>query len=129
MDIASMVKEFLGSAHGAQAAAALQNQGFSPSQTQEMLGHAAHAAGQHVEHHHGLLGDHAGRSFFAAFAAGIIKGDGIMGALGDGMEGVIAARITESIADRMGIDSNVAETAAAAAAPFLVSFLKQKLGR
>jgi hypothetical protein len=126
MNIEHMVSEFLSSPQGQQAKSALMAQGIPEHHAHKMLHHAAHAAGQHMEHHHGLLGDHPGRSFFAAFAAGLIRGDGVTGALGDGAEGVIAARVTEAIMDKMGVESGLAETAAAAAAPYLVHFLKQQ---
>jgi hypothetical protein len=132
MDIASLVESFMGSAHGQGAAAALSQQGYSDDQVQEMLGHAARAGVAHVEQAHrdsgGLLGQHAGMSFFAAFASGIIKGDGIMGSLEDGVSGVVVGRIAEALTAQMGIDSGAADAAAAAAAPYVVSFLREHLG-
>ena len=128
MDAQQLVSEFLASDHGAQAAQALAAQGIAPADAQQMLAQAAEAAHGHVEEQSaGLLGDHPGKSFFAAFAAGLVRGDGVMKSLGEGGEGVIGGRIAESLAARAGVDPSVASTVAAAATPFIVGFLKQKL--
>jgi hypothetical protein len=86
-----------------------------------MLSQAAEAAHAHVEEHHG------GRNFFAGFAAGLLRGDSFLKSLVDGGEGALAGRVAESMASRAGVDGSTASTLAAAATPFLVSFLKQKL--
>ncbi len=72
------------------------------------------------------MGEHAGKSFFAAFAAGLVRGDGFLKSLGEGGEGVLTGRVAESLAARMGIDPATASTVAAAATPYIVSFLKEK---
>ncbi len=129
MDVQSFVNEFLSSQHGQDAAAALGAQGIDPDAAQQMLSVGAEAAHAHVESQNtGLLGEHAGKSFFAAFAAGIVKGDGVMGALGDGLEGIVGAKVTEALAERAGLDPGMASTVAAAATPYLVSFIKSKFG-
>ncbi len=70
MDVQQLVSEFLWSEHGAQAQQALTDQGFSPEDIQQMLGTAAATAHAHAEEQsEGLLGNHPGKSFFAAFAA------------------------------------------------------------
>lgn len=121
MDAQQLVSEFLASDHGAQAMNALRDQGVDEGTAQQLLGHAAEAAHAQVEEHH------SGRNFFAAFAAGLVRGDGFMKSLLDGGEGVLAGRVAESMASRAGVDGGTASTLAAAATPFLVSFLKQKL--
>jgi hypothetical protein len=129
MDVQALASEFLGSQHGQDALAALQAQGISADDAQTYLTHAAAAGGEHVEEHGaGLLGDSPGKSFFAAFAAGIVRGDGLLGALGDGAEGVLTGRVAEAIASRAGIDPQTAATIAAAATPFVRGFLKSKFG-
>ena len=132
MDVANLVTSFLGSSQGRDAAAALAKQGFDPSQAQQILQHATAAGASHVESHHkdsgGILGNHAGLSFFAAFASGLIKGDGVMGALEDGAMGVVTGRIAEAITAQMNIDSKLADAAAAASAPYVMAFLKKHLG-
>lgn len=129
MDMQQLVSEFLNSDHGAQAAQALADQGVNPDDAQQMLSQAAQAAHAHVEEQGaGLLGNNAGGSFFAAFASGLVRGDGIMGSLKDGGEGILGGRVAESLAEKMGIPPSTASTIAAAATPYLASFLKEKLG-
>jgi len=129
MDAQQFVSEFLGSPQGAQAAQALSAQGVGDADAQSMLSQAAEATHGHVEEQSaGLLGDHAGRSFFTAFATGLVRGDGVLGSLKDGGEGVLTGRVAESLANSAGVNTGTASTIAAAATPFLVSFLKEKLG-
>ena len=132
MDIGSLVQSFMGSPHGQQAAAALTQQGFDPGQVNQILWQATSAGAQQVEQRHrdngGLLGEHAGLSFFAAFASGLVRGDGVMGALEDGAAGVVVGRIAEALTARLGMNSGMADAAAAATAPYVVGFLRQHLG-
>jgi hypothetical protein len=132
MDIATLAKNFIGSEHGQQAAGALADAGFGADQVEQILTHATHAGAAHVEQHHqdsgGLLGHHAGMSFFAAFASGIIKGDGVIGSLEDGAAGVVIGRITEALTAQLGLDSTMADAAAAATAPYVMAFLKSHIG-
>lgn len=133
MDVQQLVSEFLASDHGAQALQALGAQGLSEADAQQVLGHAASAAAEHVEQQHqaggggGLLGEHSGKSFFAGFAAGLVRGDGFLKSLMDGGEGIMSGRVAEAIAQRAGIDPSTASSLAAAATPYLVGFLKQRL--
>jgi hypothetical protein len=128
MDVQQLVSEFLASEHGSQAAQALAAQGIGADDAQQMLSQAAQTAHAHVEEQNaGLMGEHAGRSFFAAFAAGLVRGDGFFSSLVEGGEGVLSGRVAESLADKMGIDPSTASTVAAAATPYLVAFLKEKL--
>lgn len=127
MDVQQLVSEFLSSSHGAQATQALTDQGFSAQDSQQMLSTAAETAHAHAEEQgQGLLGDHPGKSFFAAFAAGLVRGDGFFKSLGEGGEGVLTGRIAESIGARMGLDPGTASTVAAAATPYVISFLREK---
>ncbi|MBV8502583.1 MAG: hypothetical protein JO006_12795 [Paucibacter sp.] len=129
MDVQQLVSEFLASEHGAQATQALADQGVSADDAQQLLGHAASAAYDHVEAQNaGVMGEHPGKSFFAAFAAGLVHGDGFFKSLVDGGEGVMTGRIAEAMAARAGIDPATASSLAAAATPYVISFLKQKLG-
>ncbi|HEX4341235.1 MAG TPA: hypothetical protein VH062_35240 [Polyangiaceae bacterium] len=122
MEVAELVNEFLSSEHGQQAASALGAQGVSPDDAQTYLTHAATAAHEQATEHHG------GRNFFAAFAAGLVRGDGFLKSLIDGGEGVLSGRIAEAIASRAGVDPSTASAIAATATPFIVGYLKQKLG-
>ncbi|AJG21023.1 hypothetical protein [Cupriavidus basilensis] len=128
MDVQQLVSEFLASEHGSQATQALAAQGIGAEDAQQMLSQAAETAHAHVEEQSGgLMGEHAGRSFFAAFAAGLVRGDGFFKSLTEGGEGILSGRVAESLAGRMGIDPSTASTVAAAATPYLVAFLKEKL--
>ncbi|QKL60716.1 hypothetical protein HI808_03090 [Ralstonia solanacearum] len=128
MDVQQLVSEFLASEHGSQAAQALAAQGISADDAQQMLSQAAETAHAHAEEQNaGLMGEHPGRSFFAAFAAGLVRGDGFFKSLAEGGEGILTGRVAESLAEKMGIDPSTASTVAAAATPYLVAFLKEKL--
>ena len=74
------------------------------------------------------MGEHAGKSFFSAFASGLVRGDGFLKSLVDGGEGVMSGRVAESLAERAGLDPSTASAVAAAATPYVVGFLKQKFG-
>lgn len=131
MSVEELVGNFLSSEQGRQATAALQEKGIDPDTAQTYLTHAATAVAAHAEDHaqsHGILGDHPGRSFFAAFASGLVKGDGVLDSLEDGAAGVVTARVTEALCDKAGLDSATAEMVAAAATPYAMSFIKSHLG-
>ncbi|KNH06731.1 hypothetical protein BRCH_04112c [Candidatus Burkholderia brachyanthoides] len=128
MDAQQPVSEFLSSEHGAQAQQALADQGFSPEDSQQMLGTAAKTAHAHAEEQsEDLLGNHPGKSFFAAFAAGLVRGDGFMKSMEEGGEGIIAGRIAESTATRMGMGPGTASTVVAAT-PYVISFIIAVVG-
>ena len=131
MSVEELVGNFLSSDHGRQAMAALQEKGIDPSTAQGYLTHAATAVASHAEAHaesHGILGDHPGRSFFAAFASGLVKGDGVLGSLEDGAAGVVTARVVEALCDKAGVDTGTAEMVAAVATPYAMSYIKSHLG-
>jgi hypothetical protein len=129
MDAQQLISEFLASGQGAQAVQALGAQGVSEDDARQLLAHAAGAVHEHVDAQStGLMGEHAGKSFFSAFAAGLVRGDGFFRSLVDGGEGVLTGRVAESLAARAGIDAATASTVAAAATPYIVGFLKQRLG-
>lgn len=128
MDAQQLVSEFLASGHGDMATQALGGQGIGVEEAQQMLSQVAQTAHGHVEEQSGgsLLGEHAGKSFSASFAAGLIRGDGFFKSLVDGGEGVLTGRVAESLAAKFGIDPSTAFTIAAAATPYVVAFLKEK---
>lgn len=129
MDAQQFISEFLNSEHGAQAVQALGAQGVSEADAQQLLTHAAGASYAQVEEQHsGVMGEHAGKSFFSAFASGLVRGDGFLKSLVDGGEGVMSGRVAESLAERAGLDPSTASAVAAAATPYVVGFLKQKFG-
>lgn len=132
MEIAELASQFLASDHGRAAISALgASHGIDASSAEALLGHAAAAGASHVNDHHeagGLFGEHTGRNFFAAFAAGLVQGDGLLAALEDGAIGALVGRVTEALVDRAGLDPSTASAVAATATPFLKNFLKSRLG-
>ena len=76
-----------------------------------------------------LLGDHGGRNYLAGIAAGMMRGDGIVGSLEDGALGVVTGRITEALVNKAGLDGGTASTIAAAATPYIAGYLREKLGQ
>lgn len=121
-----MLSEFLGSSHATQATSALAAHGVTGDTAKQYLSHAVEAAHAHV-HQEGLLGNQPGKDFLIGGAAGLVKGDGVTGAIGDGLESVLGGRIAGAIAEKAGVNSNMASTVGAAVTPFLVSFLKKAL--
>jgi hypothetical protein len=131
MDTQHIINSFLGSEEGVQAQGALANAGVPQHQIMDVLHHAARAGIEHIEadaRDGGILGKHAGMSFFAAFASGLLKGDGMVGSLEDGAAGVVVGRITEAITASVGLDSGLADAAAAATAPYVMAYMKKHLG-
>jgi len=130
MAVQELIQSFLSSTHGREALDALKSKGVSGADAEAMLGHAAQAAHDHlreVSGAPGILGNQPGTHFAAGMAAGVLKGDGLTGSVGDGIEGLIGGRVAEYVATKAGVDSKVATTVAAAATPFLVGFLKNVL--
>lgn len=129
MDAQQLISEFLASDHGAQAVQALGAQGISEADARQLLGHATEAVQAHAqEQDGGLMGEHAGKSFFAGLAAGLVRGDGFFKSIVDGGEGMVSGRVAEALAARAGVDSSTASAIAAAATPYVLGFLKQRLG-
>lgn len=128
MNVQQLVSDFLASERGQQASQALTSHGFSADDTRQMLRQVAAAAHTHAaEQNGGLMGEHSGKSFLAAFAAGLARGDGFFKSLVEGGEGILTGRVAESLADKVGIDPSTASTVAAAATPYVIAFLKERL--
>jgi len=131
MGFEQLASSFLSSSQGQQAMSALQQKGISPDDAQKYLGHTADAVAAHAEDHaqsKGVLGDHPGTSFFAAFASGLVKGDGVFGALEDGAAGLVTGRVVEALCDKAGLEPKMAEVVTATATPYAMSFIKSHLG-
>jgi len=126
MDAQQLISEFLASGHGAQATLALAAQGIGAEDAQQMLSQAVDVTHAHVNEQ-APEESHNGRNFFAAFAAGLVRGDGFFKSLLEGGEGIITGKVTAALADRLGIDPGTASTVAAAATPYITAFLKEKL--
>jgi hypothetical protein len=131
MDLEPLIGKFMASEQGQQAMAALQQKGIPADAAQSYLGHSLDAVQAHVNDHadsQGILGDHPGKSFFAAFASGMLKGDGVMGSLEDGAAGVVSGRVVEALCSKAGLDSSTATMVAGAVTPYAMSFIKSHLG-
>ena len=128
MDAQQLISEFLWTDDGGQAAQALAAQGINADDAQQMLSHAVDVTHAHVEEQTQASGEaHTGRNFFAAFASGLVRGDGFFKSLLEGGEGILTGKVTAALAERMGIDPGTASTVAAAATPYIAAFLKEKL--
>ncbi|WP_154667971.1 hypothetical protein [Pseudoduganella violaceinigra] len=92
-----------------------------------MLSHAVDVTHVHVEDQASPSVAHTGRNFFAAFAAGMVRGDGFFHSLLEGGEGILTGKVTAALAERVGVDTSTASTMAAAATPYIAAFLKEKL--
>ena len=128
MEVSPLLSRFLESPHGQAAASALSAQGYGDDDVRQILGHSISAGAAHVEAAHQAGGvQHGSLSFFAGFASGLLKGDGIRGSLEDGAVGLIEGRIVSLLTAHMGIDSATADAAAAATAPYVLAFLREHL--
>jgi hypothetical protein len=133
-----LLSGFLTSDHGQNALGALQQQGIEGADAESLLNHATHAAAHsmheqtkgHAEPAVGIFnifGGHAGRSFLMGAVAGLMRGDGIMGAIKDGGMGMIGGHIAEVIAERSGLDPSTAATVSAAITPFILGYAHERL--
>ncbi len=128
MNIQDMIGGFLSSEQGQHALGAVVAQGIGEGDAKALLGKATEAAVAHIgEHQGGLLGAHAASSFLSAFAAGIAKGDGLLGSLEDGALGTLVGRVAEALTEGGIVDPGVAATISASITPFLTSYLKKHL--
>ena len=134
----ALLSEFTGSEHGQNALNALQAKGFSPEDAQKLIAEAVPAAREVMENKlqdhpqpevglFNLFGGHAGREFLVGVTEGIVRGDGFVGSLEDGGISAIAGHIAEVVASRLNISPDIAGTAAAVVAPFIVRFAHEKL--
>ena len=139
MEMQELISGFLASPHGQGALASLAGKNLGGASAESLLGHATQAAAEHVNDAQqpaegaggllgSLLGAHAGRNFLAGLAAGMAKGDGLLGSLDDAALAVVTGRITEALVEKAGIDGGVASTVAAAATPFITKYLHEKFG-
>jgi hypothetical protein len=134
----SLVGSFLSSAHGQGAAQALAENGVAPDMAQSLLGQALPAVGNILHPAAagssggggllgGLLGGHEGSNFLMGAVGGLLGGHGLTGALEDGALSAVSGRVAQIAAEHLGVNPDMASRIAAAATPFLVSFVKEKL--
>lgn len=133
-----LLSEFVSSPQGQNALSALQEKGYSAEDATSFLEHGVSAAAETMEGQSAgqaqpeigifdLFGGHAGREFLAGAVAGIMRGEGVLGALEDGGIGLISGHVAEVIASRAGIDPATAGTIAAVVTPFIVHYAHEKL--
>ena len=130
---------FHGSSHAQNATAVLQQQGVPEDQIQGILDAALHGAARgmhaqtegHAEPALGLFnifGGHSGREFLLGATAGLLRGEGLWGAAKDGAMGMITGHVAEVIAQRTGMNQEMAGQLAAVVTPFVVHYAHEKLG-
>lgn len=135
---AELLSMFHQSPQGQNAFGALSQQGWSPEQSQQILGaampaaaNAMHMATQgHPEPAVGLFnifGGHAGSEFLLGAVAGVLRGDGLFGGVKDGFMGMLGGHIAEVIAQRTGMNPQMAGQVAAALTPFLAHYVHERL--
>jgi hypothetical protein len=133
-----LLNGFVASDQGKGALQALLGQGVSQADAQSFLAHAVPAAAawmhsqsdgqpQPTRGIFDLFGGHAGTDFLLGAVAGLLKGDGVTGALADGGMAVIGGHIGEVVASRLGWDVSRSGAAAAIATPFIVGYVQKHL--
>ena len=125
------------SPQGQQAYAALQSQGYSPTQSAGILTTAfpaAVAAMQNAMHsQNGQLGlldithSNYAMNFLSGAVSGLVRGEGMKGAAIDGLQGVVGGHVAEVIATRCGLPERVAGVLGAVVTPLMIDFLYDKI--
>lgn len=75
-----------------------------------------------------LMGGHPGQAFLIGTVTSLVKGEGVVDAMQDGMFSIVGSHVSEVIASRVGLDRQTAGWVGAALTPFVVSFVQEKLG-
>jgi hypothetical protein len=75
-----------------------------------------------------LLGGHPGQAFLIGTVTSLVKGEGFVDAMQDGMFSIVGSHVSEVIASRVGLDRQKAGWVGAALTPFVVAFVQDKLG-
>lgn len=137
---AELLSMFHTSPQGQGAMQALQNQGMDPQHFPALMNmampaaanamHQAAANGHPTEPTLGLfniLGGHAGTDFLTGAVAGLLRGDGFMGSIQDGLMGMVGGHIAEVVAQRTGMNQQAAGQIAAVLTPFVVHYVHERL--
>lgn len=136
----TLVQSFTNSTQGKQAAQLLASRGLSQDQITKVIGEGLPAAaaalkgrtkGPPGEAELGLfdvLGGHPGQAFVIGTVTSLIKGEGVVDAMQDGLFSVVGSHVSEVVASRVGLDRQTAGWVGAALTPFVVSFVQEKLG-
>lgn len=138
-----LIQQFTGSRQGQTAMSRLSSQGFAPHQAQQFLGAAVPAAAQsfHQAQSGGLAGARPGgpgglmdvgnshyvTNFLSGAVSGLLRGEGMMGAAVDGLQGVAGGHVAQVIASRFGLPQRVAGTVGAIVTPLVIDFLFERV--
>jgi hypothetical protein len=136
-----LVQAFTQSTQGQTALSRLQAQGFPPQQAQSFLQAALPSAAQamHGAQASGAMGangpqglldvqnSHYGTNFLSGAVSSLLRGQGLMGAAVDGLQGVVGGHVAEVIAQRFGLPPRVAGTIGAIVTPLAIDFLWERM--
>ncbi len=142
--LGSLFQNFLSAPQGQQAMTQLQSQGYPPGQAQGLLQSAFPAAAQAMQRAMpggsaaaaspdapasltDVGGSHYVTNFLAGAVSGLVRGNGLMGAAKDGLQGVVGGHVAQVIASRWGLPQRVAGTIGAGLTPLLIDFLWDKM--
>ncbi|MCA9605813.1 MAG: hypothetical protein KC619_09470 [Myxococcales bacterium] len=137
-----LISAFTQSQQGQTAMQRLQSQGYSPQQAQGFLGAAVPAAAQsfHSAQTGGFAGSRPGgpqglmdvgnshyvTNFLSGAVSSLVRGQGIMGAAVDGLQGVAGGHVAQVIASRFGLPQRVAGTVGAIVTPLVIDWLWER---
>ncbi len=137
-----LISGFTQSRQGQTAMSRLTAQGFSPQQAQGFLGAAVPAAAQsfHSAQTGGMAGapqggpsglmdvgnSHYVTNFLSGAVSSLVRGQGLMGAAVDGLQGVAGGHVAQVIASRFGLPQRVAGTVGAIVTPLVIDWLWER---
>lgn len=136
----TLVQSFTQSPQGKQAAEVLAARGLPAAQIQKVIAEGLPAAasalkgqakgppGQAELGLFDVLGGHPGQAFLIGTTTSLLKGEGFVDAMQDGLFSIVGSHVSEVIASRVGLDRQTAGWVGAALTPFVVSFVQEKLG-
>ena len=138
----NLVSQFMGSRQGQTAVARLGQQGFSPQQSQGLLGAAVPTAAQAFHNAQGgamqrpggpnglmdIGNSHYVTNFLSGAVSGLVRGQGLKGAAIDGLQGVVGGHVAQVIATRFGLPQRIAGTVGAIVTPLIIDWLFEKFG-
>ncbi|HJL21352.1 MAG TPA: hypothetical protein RMH80_03930, partial [Polyangiaceae bacterium LLY-WYZ-15_(1-7)] len=137
--LGSLFQSFLGAPQGQQAMSRLQAHGYPPGQARGFLESAfpvaARAVGQQQAGGQSGqpmgLGDvgssHYVTNFLSGAVSGLVRGQGLMGAAVDGLQGAVGGHVAQVIASRWGLPQRIAGTVGAIITPLAIDFLWERV--
>lgn len=135
--LGQLFQSFTQAPQGQQAIQQLSAQGFAPNQSMGFLQSAFPAAASAFQRARGgaagpqgvtdVGSSHYVTNFLSAAVTGLIRGEGIVGAAVDGLQGVVGGHVAQVIATRFGLPQRVAGTIGAIVTPLMIDFLWEKV--